>query len=422
MRVAFFHGLESPPVSDKTEWLDKNYEEVYAPAMDYRDPGLFDQVLKEIKDRKIDLLSGSSMGGWFAYCLSTLTGIPTVLFNPAFHSRSFDPNVHLGGRSARHRVVLGKKDDVIDLSITQEWIKKSGIGEFDVRIESNDHRTPLRVFSKHMRGLNENKIVMKQHIKLFEEWLTEGGWATVKTQETVIRPQIIKDAVKKIQVIAAELNAHYRSLQMPELDFTQPIGSGTWYEEDLVSQPDKVYGDVDFMVIYPVIRLTEKSERDDEIATVKLYNREMLDFLEKKRYAFIDVTETRAISSDSSVKFVMEVDTTEGEGWIQVDLVVTHTGYRDWAIFRMTPIRNVKGFVLGNLYSSFGKVLELSIQPRGVRAKFIGTQMVALAKRKDTQEILVSRDINTFMSDIARFFWEQSGKDSPYEESLSRLS
>ena len=52
MRVAFFHGLESPPVSDKTEWLDKNYEEVYAPAMDYRDPGLFDQVLKEIKDRK----------------------------------------------------------------------------------------------------------------------------------------------------------------------------------------------------------------------------------------------------------------------------------------------------------------------------------------------------------------------------------
>ena len=127
---------------------------------------------------------------------------------------------------------------------------------------------------------------MKNYVKMFESFVNEGGWATVKTQETVIRPQIIKDAVKKIQVIAAELNAHYRSLQMPELDFTHPIGSGTWYEEDIVSQPDKVYGDVDFMVVYPVIRLTEKSERDDEIATVKLYNREMLDFLEKKRYSF----------------------------------------------------------------------------------------------------------------------------------------
>jgi hypothetical protein len=260
---------------------------------------------------------------------------------------------------------------------------------------------------------------MKNYVKLFESFINEGGWATVKTQETVIRPQIIKDAVKKIQVIAAELNAHYRSLQMPELDFTRPIGSGTWYEEDLVSQPDKVYGDVDFMVVYPVIRLTQKSERDDEIATVKLYNREMLDFLEKKRYSFIEVTETRKISSDTSVKFVMQVQTPEGAGWIQVDLVVTHTGYRDWAIFRMTPIRNVKGFVLGNLYSSFGEVLELSIQPRGVRAKFIGTQMVALAKRKDVEEVLVSRDINTFMSDIARFFWEQSGGRHPYREADS---
>ena len=173
MNIAFFHGLESPAVSDKTEWLDKNYKNVYAPAMDYRDPGLFDQVLKEVKDRKIDVLTGSSMGGWFAYCISTLTGIPTVLFNPAFHSRSFDPNVKTGSRKARHRVVLGKEDDVVNPKETVEWIEKNGIGDFSVNWESNNHRTPLGVYAKHVRGLKESTVFMKRHVKLFEEFLLE---------------------------------------------------------------------------------------------------------------------------------------------------------------------------------------------------------------------------------------------------------
>jgi hypothetical protein len=253
----------------------------------------------------------------------------------------------------------------------------------------------------------------------YTQFLNEGGWATVKTQNTVIKPNIIADGVKKMHVIGSEFNKHLQTVDLPPLDFSKPIGSGTWYEEDIESQPDKVYGDIDFMVVYPKLQLTGKGERNDEIASAKLYNKELLDFLEKKKYAFIDMEETRNISSDSSLKFVMQVQTPEGDGWIQVDLVVTHTGYKEWAIFRFTPIRNVKGFVLGNLYSSFGEVLELAIQPRGVRAKFIGDQMVSMAKRKDTDEVLISRDINTFMSDIARFFWEQSKSDKPYEEADS---
>jgi hypothetical protein len=254
----------------------------------------------------------------------------------------------------------------------------------------------------------------------YKDWLiTEGGWATVKTQTTVIKPNIIADAVKKIHVIGEEFNKHLQTVNLPPLDFSKPIGSGSWYEEDIESQPDKVYGDVDFMVVYPTIELSGKGNRNDEIVSAKLYNKELMDFLEKKNYAFIDMEETRNISTDTSLKFVMQVQTPEGDGWIQIDLVVTHTGYKEWAIFRFTPIRNVKGFVLGNLYSSFGEVLELAIQPRGVRAKFIGDQMVAMAKRKDTDEVLVSKNINTFMSDIARFFWEQSKSEKPYEETPS---
>ena len=172
MNIAFFHGLESPAVSDKSEWLNSTYKNVYTPAMDYRDPGLFNRVLKEVKDRKIDLLVGSSMGGWFAYCISTLTGIPTVLFNPAFHSRSFDPSVGIGGRGARHTVVLGKKDDLIDPATTQEWIKNNGKGKFTVHMEGNGHRTPIGIFTKYLSGLKESQSTSK-HVKLFEEWAAE---------------------------------------------------------------------------------------------------------------------------------------------------------------------------------------------------------------------------------------------------------
>jgi hypothetical protein len=263
------------------------------------------------------------------------------------------------------------------------------------------------------------------NILRYKDWLiTEGGWATVKTQNTVIKPNIIADAVKKMHVIGNEFNKQIQSVNLPALDFSKPIGSGTWYEEDIESQPDKVYGDVDFMVVYPKLELTGKGERNDEIASVKLYNKELLDFLEKKRYAFIDVEETRKISTESSLKFVMQVQTPEGDGWIQIDLVVTHTGYKEWAIFRFTPIRNVKGFVLGNLYSSFGEVLELSIQPRGIRAKFAGSEMVAYSKRAGVEDRLLTANINTFMMDIAKFFWLQAegvrGRDFKPSKSLEQ--
>lgn len=260
-------------------------------------------------------------------------------------------------------------------------------------------------------------------LKLYEEWLiAEGGWATTKTQATVIKPKIIADSVKKLTAVGSDFAKHCQSIELPILEFLKPIGSGTWYEEDIESQPDKVYGDVDFMVAYPVLELTGKDRRADEIATVKLYNKELLNFLEKQNYAFLDMKETNAVSTDTTLKLIMAVATPEGEGWIQVDMIVTHTDYKEWAIFRMTPIRNAKGFVLGNLYSSFGEVLEISIMHRGVRAKFSASGMVSFSKRAGVEEKLLSANITTFMNDIAEFFWKQSGTDKPYEPSASLSS
>lgn len=255
-----------------------------------------------------------------------------------------------------------------------------------------------------------------KYFKLFEQFIAEGGWASTKTQSTVIKPKIIADSVSKLKIIQADFAKHCEKQGLPLLDFGKPVGSGSWYEDDIISQPDKVYGDVDFIISYPTLELDGKNERANEIATVKLYNQELLAFLENQNYSFIDFEETDHVSTPDSIKLIMEVSTPEGSGWIQVDIIVTHVGYKDWSIFRLTPIRNVKGFVLGNLYSAFGEVLEVSIQPKGVRARFSGTEMVAYSKRS-AEDKIISVNVNTFMHDIARFFWEQSGTEKPYQDS-----
>jgi len=159
MRVAFFHGLESSPKTDKNEFLEK-FDYVYDPPMDYHDNGLFEKTLAEVKKNKIDLLIGSSMGGWFAYCIGTLTGIPTLLFNPAVHSRSFDPTVRLGTKRAVNTIVFGRNDDDIVPKESNIYFLKHGIGTFYQNYENNGHRTPIDIFSKWVNYC-ENKFLKK---------------------------------------------------------------------------------------------------------------------------------------------------------------------------------------------------------------------------------------------------------------------
>jgi len=146
-RVAFFHGMESKPVSEKNRVLESGFSFVYAPPMNYRDPGLFTEVLNQVKESNIELLIGSSMGGWFAYCISTLTGIPTLLFNPALHSRQFDPQIELGEVKSHHTVILGRHDGIIDPIHSLQWLAENKVNSSSWYVEM-EHRIPIEVFEK----------------------------------------------------------------------------------------------------------------------------------------------------------------------------------------------------------------------------------------------------------------------------------
>lgn len=247
-----------------------------------------------------------------------------------------------------------------------------------------------------------------RRVKLFEQFIAEGGWSTVKTQNTVLNPMAIKKTVEVLARVNQQFNKHLVSIGLPEIDFGQPVGSGTWWQDDLINNPDKLYGDVDVLTIYPTLKIHGEDTKKNEAESVRIYNDELMNWLETERPNGVDPEETRKVSDLNAVHLVMIIDVEEERGYVQVDLVANHAEYKDWALIRLTPIRNVKGFVLGNMYSSFGEVLDLSVQLKGVRAKVKNGILAPYSKRAGVEEILVSSDIRSFLVDVAKFFWEQS--------------
>ena len=155
MKVWYLHGLESDPGGPKVDFLNEVADEVFAPAMDYRNHKAFGELYREVtKEGKPDLIIGSSMGGYFADALASHFGIEVLLFNPALHSRSIERNLPYGNTNCKKTFVVGTEDDVINPKLTKaladlsaDWIEIEGMG----------HRTTLNVFKDIY-----NKVVLNE--------------------------------------------------------------------------------------------------------------------------------------------------------------------------------------------------------------------------------------------------------------------
>ena len=155
MKVWYLHGLESDPGGPKVDFLNEVADEVFAPAMDYRNHKAFGELYRKVtKEGKPDLIIGSSMGGYFADAIASHFGIKTILFNPALHSRSIERNLPYGNTNYKKTFVVGTEDDVINPKLTKaladlsaNWIEIEGMG----------HRTTLNVFKDIY-----NKVVLNE--------------------------------------------------------------------------------------------------------------------------------------------------------------------------------------------------------------------------------------------------------------------
>ena len=146
MNVLFLHGLESKPTGPKMQYLKDRFTNYYAPKIDYEDPDAYEEILDLCIAEEFDMIIGSSMGGYFAHAIGTTLGTPVIMFNPALHSRSFNPyGVVCGEKPIDGVCVLGMDDDVIDPTTTYNMLKNDEKLAI-MPVEGMGHRTPFEKF------------------------------------------------------------------------------------------------------------------------------------------------------------------------------------------------------------------------------------------------------------------------------------
>jgi len=151
-KVLYLHGLESDQGGPKVDYLADNCY-VHAPEMDYTRKDIFPYLIQMMEDFDPDLIIGSSMGGYAAYMLSGFYGTPIIAFNPALHSRKFDPkfpNKIQTCYPGKTKIILGEEDTVIDPNTTKKMIKDMTLNSpQNIKteiVEGMGHRIPLDIF------------------------------------------------------------------------------------------------------------------------------------------------------------------------------------------------------------------------------------------------------------------------------------
>lgn len=152
MNILYLHGLDSNLSNEKKEILDQ-FGTIFAPDLDYRsNPNMIETLFNQYSNQNIDVIIGSSMGGFAGFYLSKLLQIPALLFNPALPYRtSVLQNIPSTKENHNHllQIVIGNQDDVIRAEDNLAFIMKLLPLKNDFRlhiISELGHGIPVDVF------------------------------------------------------------------------------------------------------------------------------------------------------------------------------------------------------------------------------------------------------------------------------------
>jgi hypothetical protein len=232
--------------------------------------------------------------------------------------------------------------------------------------------------------------------------IREGGWDTVVTQGTIVRPATVKAAMKIIGTFVVDFNKYLQQQGIGAVEMGHPTGSSAYHDVD---PEDKVYGDIDLQMIAP------ETEHKTHSAFQTYWNMLADNFINATRPSYIHV--------DEDSKPGHPIVQIGPEQYVQVDFMWHQEKTREWGRFRATPERGVKGLLNGNMFSVLGSLLGMSIQHAGAQLKVIKGQPVSFSKKKDTEVITVSVNPKTFVYDILNYLFDkQYGQGSPKVDSL----
>lgn len=154
MNILYLHGLDSNLSIEKKEVLEP-FGNIIAPDLDYRaNPNMIETLYTEYKNQNIDVIIGSSMGGFAGFYLSKLIQIPALLFNPALPYRtSVLQNIPIINDDHNHllQIVIGNQDDVILAKDNLKFITKLLPLKNDFRLHvlsELGHGIPVDIFER----------------------------------------------------------------------------------------------------------------------------------------------------------------------------------------------------------------------------------------------------------------------------------
>jgi predicted esterase YcpF (UPF0227 family) len=157
MNILYLHGLNSNLSGEKRTILEK-YGIVHSPSIDYgSDDKCIENLRSQLAEGNVDVVMGSSMGGFVGYYLSMAFHKPALLFNPALVTRSVFQNVpdYKNPDRSFKRLVLGAKDEVVDPKTTLNFVAERIKDDTDYQIILRSdlaHRIPLGIFEEEVRS------------------------------------------------------------------------------------------------------------------------------------------------------------------------------------------------------------------------------------------------------------------------------
>lgn len=213
--------------------------------------------------------------------------------------------------------------------------------------------------------------------------LKEGGWISAVTQGTIIHPPLIHKILIEIRKVVADFN-HWskNNYGLFPIEVGQPLGSAAHYQTDNEST---TYGDVDILIVIP-------NDAERTLGQLRSYWGKLF-------HEFILETKPENIHRDS--KSGHPIFITDNNECVQVDLLFTTEGNKNWYTAKYTPEQGLKGVAYGVIFKAFGELITASIQDNGVKVKVsYGRRLDYENTRSDYNLEVISTDINTFVYDI----------------------
>lgn len=169
MKTLYLHGLNSYPLPEKLDMLEKAGLNVVALHLDYANEKNVYQTLKNYAlEEEVEFLVGSSLGGFIAFWLAEDLGLPCLLFNPAMTYGecldSYEPEVSSRLCPARF-VVIGAYDETIDPEESLRFFREQDEGECYQRVITCDwleHQIDFATFEEMVCWAMKSYTIFKE--------------------------------------------------------------------------------------------------------------------------------------------------------------------------------------------------------------------------------------------------------------------